>query len=273
MQNNKMRILLIGDVVGCPGCAMFQKHIKHITEKYDIDGVIVNGENSAPDGRGITSKIAYFFKHNGANVITTGNHIWAKKEVYQYLNENKDLLRPANFPSECPGTGVTTFNIGKYVVGVINLQARIFMREQVACPFKTADTLLTYLKTKTNIIFVDFHGETTAEKIGLAYYLDGRVTGVVGTHTHVQTADQRILPKGTAFITDLGMTGPLDSMIGMKKEPIIQNLITQMPVKFEVETTGPMILSGVYVELDVTLGKALNIERIYIIDHDIKLNQ
>jgi len=269
---SKLRILLLGDIVGPAGCAIFQKHISRIKEKYKISGVIVNGENSACDGRGITVKLMNFFKHNGANVVTTGNHIWAKKEIYQYLRENKDLLRPANFPNECPGTGVTTFTIGSSVIGVINLQARIFMRDNLSCPFKAADTLLTFLKTKTNIIFVDFHGEATAEKMGLAYYLDGRITGIVGTHTHVQTADERILPNGTGYITDMGMAGALNSMIGMKKDPIIQNLITQMPVKFEVETEGPMVMSGVFIDVDINSGKALHIERIYIIDHDIKLN-
>lgn len=275
MQNNNistLRMLLLGDIVGPAGCAMFQKHLNRIKEKYNISGVIVNGENSACDGRGITVKLMHFFKHNGADVVTSGNHIWAKKEIYQYLKENKDLLRPANFPSECPGTGVATFNIGATVIGVINLQARIFMRDNLACPFKTADTVLTFLKTKTNIIFVDFHGEATAEKLGLAYYLDGRVTAIVGTHTHVPTADERILPHGSAYVTDLGMAGALNSMIGMKKDPIINNLITQMPVKFEVETDGTMVMSGVFVDVDINTGKALHIERIYIIDHDIKLN-
>lgn len=267
-----MRILLVGDIVGPGGCAMFQKHIQRIKEQYNIDGIIVNGENSAPDGRGITTKLMNFFKHNGAQVVTSGNHIWAKREIYQYLKEHNDLLRPANFPNDCPGTGLTTFKVGNTVVGVLNLQARVFMREHVSCPFRAADTALTFLRTKTNIIFVDFHGEATAEKLGLAYYLDGRISGLVGTHTHVPTADERILPQGTAYVTDLGMAGALHSMIGMKKEPIIQSYITQMPVKFEVELEGPMTLSGVWIEVDINTGKALHIQRVCIIDHDIKLH-
>lgn len=264
---SKIRILLIGDVVGSSGCQMFQKHIASIKEKHKVEGLIVNGENSAADGRGITVKGMNFFKHNKVDIVTSGNHIWAKHEIYQYLNENKDLLRPANFPSECPGTGATIFKIGQYNVGVINLQGRIFMREQVSCPFKTADTILTYLKSKTNIILVDFHAETTAEKMALGYYLDGRVSAVVGTHTHVQTTDSRILNKGTAYLTDLGMVGALNSMIGMKKDSIIQSLISQMPVRFVVETEGPMILSGALIDIDTATGKALSIERLYIVDN------
>lgn len=274
MQNNvsKIRILMLGDVSGQSGRAIFQKHIAHIIKDYNIDGVIVNGENSASDGRGITCKIMNFFKHNHVDVVTSGNHIFAKKDIYQYLATNKDLLRPANFPSECPGVGVTTFLCKNFTVGVINLQARIFMREQLSCPFKTADSILTYLKSRTNMILVDFHGETTSEKMGLAYYLDSRVSAVVGTHTHVPTADQRILPGGTAYVTDLGMAGALNSMIGMKKEAIINHMITQMPTKFEVETTGPMHMSGVWIDIDTSTGKALAIERVYIVDDSIIFN-
>lgn len=263
---SKLRFLLVGDVVGSSGCQTFQKNVHEIKDKYKIDSIIVNGENSAHDGRGITIKGMHFFKHNKADIVTSGNHIWAKHEIYQYLNENRDLLRPANFPSECPGTGATIYNVLGIQVGVINLQGRVFMREQVSCPFKTADTILTYLKSKTDIILVDFHAETTAEKLALGYYLDGRVSAVVGTHTHVQTADLRILDNGTAYITDLGMTGALNSMIGMKKEPIIQSFITQMPVRFTVETEGPMVFSSVLIDIDISSGKALNIEKLYLVN-------
>jgi metallophosphoesterase (TIGR00282 family) len=267
-----IRILCVGDVVGPLGCAVFQKHINALKVEHQIDGIIVNGENSSSDGKGITTRIVQFFKHNGADVITSGNHIWAKKDIYNYLTHNKDLLRPANFPSLCPGVGVTTFNAGGYVVGVINLQGRVFMHQHVDCPFKTAESILTYLASKTKIIFVDFHAETTSEKMAMGYYLDGRVSGVVGTHTHVQTADERILPDGTAFITDLGMCGALQSMIGMRIEPIVNNFITQMPHKFIVETEAPALLSGVIIEVDPNTGKALSIERIKIIDETVQLN-
>ncbi len=268
-----VRVVLLGDICGPAGRAVFQKHSASVRSRYKADALIVNGENSASTGKGITSRIMHFFKHNGVNVVTSGNHIWAQREIYSYLKEHKDLLRPANFPSGCPGVGVTTFEVGQYTVGVINLQARTFMREFVSCPFKTADSLLTYLKTKTNIILVDFHGEASSEKMGLAYYLDGQVSAVVGTHTHVLTADERILPGGTAYITDLGMAGSLNSMIGMKKESIIHNLITQMPVKFEVDIKPPMSMTGVCIEIDTDSGKALSIESIRIIDEDIHLDE
>ena len=265
-----VRVLLLGDLVGEPGCAVFQKHIGRLRSELKIDAVIVNGENSA-DGKGITPRIMNFFKHNGVDVVTTGNHIWQKKDVIPYLAEKKDLLRPANFPSMCPGTGVTTFTCKDTVIGVINIQGRVFMREFVDCPFRTVDSLLTYLHTKTKVILVDFHAETTSEKAGMGYYLDGRVSAVVGTHTHVQTADERILPNGTAFITDLGMGGSLNSMIGMKKEPIIQHLITQMPVKFSVETAAPYVLSGAIIDIDSATGAAVAIERLRIIDNELRL--
>lgn len=262
---------MIGDVMGAPGRIMFQKHIDQLRAKHSIDAVIVNGENSDARGRGITPRIVKFFKHNGANVITSGNHIWANKEIYSYLAENNDLLRPANYPSAAPGVGVTMFNCKEHVVAVINLIGRVFMKDLVDCPFRTAESILTYLKGKTNIIFVDMHAETSAEKIAMGFFLDGRVSGVVGTHTHVQTADERILPKGTGFITDLGMTGPYNSMIGMKKEPIIQQFITQMPTRFVVEESAPVIMTGVWIEVDTATGKALAIERVKIIDEEIHL--
>ncbi len=269
---NHLRVLFIGDVVGSPGRIMFQKHIDRIREKHKIDALIVNGENSDGRGRGITSRIVGFFKHNGANVVTSGNHIWANKEIYSYLESNTDLLRPANYPSETPGVGVTTFNCKGYAIGIINLMGRVFMRDHVTCPFRAAESILTYLKDKTKIIFVDFHAETTSEKNGIGYFLDGKVSGVVGTHTHVQTADERILPKGTAYITDLGMTGALNSMLGMKKEPIIQQFIKQMPVRFSVEESSPMVMTGAWIEVDVATGKAVAIERIRIVDEDIQFD-
>jgi metallophosphoesterase (TIGR00282 family) len=260
-----MKVLLIGDVVGLPGRMMIQKHLPKLQRELEIDATIVNGENSA-DGKGITPRIMHFFKHNKVDVVTSGNHIWNKKEIYPYIAENKDLLRPANFPSESPGVGVTTVMIKNQLIAVINLQGRVFMRELIDCPFKTAQSILTYLRDKTKLIFVDFHAETTSEKQGLSYFLDGKITGFVGTHTHVQTADERILPQGTAYITDLGMCGALNSMIGMKKEPIIQQYITQMPTRFTVETTGPFVMSGVVIDADPISGKARSIERIRIID-------
>lgn len=273
MKNGNLRIALIGDIVGLPGRMMFQKYSRVLQHDYNLDGLIVNGENSGTQGRGISAKIVHFFKHNGANVITSGNHIWANREIYSYLAQNTDLLRPDNFPSECPGTGVTTFEAQGFTVGVINLQGRVFMRELVTCPFRAADSILTFLRSKTNIIVVDFHAETTAEKLGLAYYLEGKISAFVGTHTHIQTADERILPQGTAYITDLGMAGALNSMIGMKKEGIIRSMITQMPEKFMVDTQGPYVLSGVVVDIDPRTGRAVAIERIRIVDYDLQVDE
>lgn len=272
MSNNDFRVLLLGDIVGIPGRTMLQKHIDQLKERYSADAIIVNGENSA-HGHGITTKIMRSLKHMGVDIVTSGNHIWRNKDIYSYLDQHTDLLRPANFPSECPGTGVTTFECKGMTIGVLNIQGRVFMRELVSCPFRAADSALTYLKHKTPIILVDFHAETTAEKIGMGFYLDGRVSAVVGTHTHVQTADERILPEGTAYITDLGMAGSLDSMIGMKKGPILKHMLTQMPQKFEVEMNGPHVLSGVCVSIDRTTGKAVSIERVRVIDHELKLEE
>jgi len=266
---SSIRVLFIGDVVGVPGREMFQKHIGRIREKYQIDGLVVNGENSSSRGRGINPRIVEFFRHNGADVITSGNHIWAAREILPYLAENKHILRPANYPAETPGVGVTTFECKGTTVGVINVQGRVFMKDDLECPFRTVDSILTYLKGKAKVVFVDMHAEATSEKMGLGFYLDGRVSGVVGTHTHTPTADDRILPHGTAYITDLGMTGALNSMLGMKSGPIIKHFLTQMPVRFEVESEGPMVMYGAWIEVDTQTGKALKIERISVVDEDI----
>lgn len=267
-----IRVLCIGDVVGATGRAMFQKHISRVRQAHSIDAVIVNGENSA-GGRGITSRIVKFFRHNGADVVTTGNHIWAKKEVYKYLDEHSDLLRPANYPSGCPGKGVTTFPCGPYVIGVINIQGRVFMKDDIDCPFRSAESTLSYLRTKTPIIIVDFHAEASSEKIAMGHFLDGKVSAVVGTHTHVQTADERVLPGGTAFMTDLGMTGTLNGMLGMQKDAIMQNFLNQMPVKFKVSTESPVIMTGCWIEIDPTTGRAIKIERVKVVDGELSVSE
>ena len=263
-----IRVLLIGDVVGAAGCAMIQKHLDKIKTQYSIDAVIINGENCSR-GKGITSKNVKFLRHNGADVITSGNHIWKHKEIYTYLNEHNDLLRPANFPSAAPGVGVTTFMVGQHRVGVINVQGRVFMRELADCPFRTADSIVTYLQDKTNLIFVDFHAEATSEKMALAFFLDGRVSGVVGTHTHVQTADERILPGGTGYITDLGMCGSFNSMLGMKKEGIIETFLTTLPTKFVPDTNPPLVLCGVWMEVDTSTGKTVKVQRVMVLDDEL----
>lgn len=267
-----IRVLLIGDIVGTTGRAMLQKHIDQVRKKYNIDAVIANGENSANNGRGITSRIMKFFKHNHVDVVTSGNHIWHNKEIYSYLDQHNDLLRPANFPSGVPGVGVTTFDCNGITIGVVNIQGRVFMRDNIDCPFRTVESILTYLKSKTRVIIVDFHAEASSEKMAMAHILDGKVSTVVGTHTHIQTADARILPGGTAYITDLGMTGSYNSMLGMKKEPIIEHFFNQMPVKFVVDESSPVIMCGVWVEIDTATGKALKIEPIQVIDDNLDVN-
>ncbi len=261
------RLLMIGDIVGAAGRTVFQRHINALRAEYALDAVIVNGENSA-HGVGITPKIADFFKSCGVNVITSGNHIWHKKEIFPYLATHHDLLRPANYPSGAPGVGVTTFLVNSLTVAVINLQGQVFMKENIDSPFRVAETLLTYLRDKTKLIFVDFHAEATSEKMALGEFLDGKVTAVVGTHTHVQTADERILPGGTAYITDVGMAGAINSLLGMESAPIIQRFLTQLPVKFSVAMNPPYRLNGVIVEADPISGKALSIKRIEIIDNE-----
>lgn len=266
------RLLMIGDIVGAAGRTVFQRHVDRLRAEHAIDAVIVNGENSA-HGVGITPKIADFFKSCGVNVITSGNHIWHKKEIFPYLAAHHDLLRPANYPSGAPGVGVTTFSVNSVTAAVINLQGQVFMRENIDSPFRAAETLLTYLRDKTKLIFVDFHAEATSEKMALGEYLDGKVTAVMGTHTHVQTSDERILPGGTAYITDVGMAGAINSLLGMESAPIIQRFLTQLPIKFSVAMNPPYRLNGVIIEADALSGKALSIKRFEIVDNEAVAGQ
>lgn len=268
-----LRVLMLGDLVGTAGRAVFAKHIKSLKEKHAIDAVIVNGENSSNQGRGITPAVADFFKEHGVDCVTTGNHVWHRHEIYPYLEEHKYVLRPANFPAGTPGVGVMTFHVKGHTIAVINVQGRIFMRENVDDPFRVVDSLLMFLKDKTPIIFIDFHAEATSEKHAMAYYCAGRVSGVVGTHTHVQTADERVLPGGTAYISDLGMGGALNSMLGMQRAPIIQHFLTQLPVKFMVDTQAPFVLCGAIITVDTSTGRATKIERVRIIDETLQVNE
>lgn len=261
----KLRILLVGDLVGKTGRALFARHINDIRKTYRVDATIVNGEN-ASRGKGISPKVMEFFKEHRVDLVTSGNHIWDRKEIIPYMHENNDLLRPANYPSTCPGKGIGFFTCKGFQIAVINVMGRVFMRQNLACPFKTAESLVQFAATKAPIILVDIHAETTAEKLGLGYFLEGKVAGVVGTHTHVQTNDARILPGGTAYISDLGMGGSLNSMIGVKKEGPLHNFLTQMPVRHEVDTEPPYVLSGVVIEVNPATGKAENIETLYKVD-------
>lgn len=260
-----LSILMVGDIVGCAGRTIFERHINDLKKNHKIDFVIVNGENSA-HGVGITPRIADNFLKAGADVITSGNHIWHKKEIYQYLATHTELLRPANYPSGVPGLGHTLVHKFGVSYAVINVMGRVFMREDLDCPFKTTETLLMYLKDKTPLIFIDIHAEATSEKQAFASYFDGKVTAIFGTHTHVPTADERVLPCGTAYITDVGMAGAVNSLLGMEGRPVIQRFLTQMPVKFTVEMKPPYVLNAVLVKVDRISGRAQSIERLAVYD-------
>lgn len=258
-----MRILFVGDVVGSPGRDMINTYLPKLQKKYKAHVTIINGENAAA-GKGITEKIYRSFLEVGANAVTLGNHTWDNKEIFEFIDEAKYLVRPANFPEQTPGKGYVILNLNGVEVGIINLQGRTFLAP-LDCPFKKADELINEIQKRTNIIFVDFHAEATSEKQAMGWYLDGKVTAVVGTHTHVQTADNRILPNGTAYITDVGMTGPYDGILGIDRDSVLKRFLTNLPVRFEV-TKGREQLSAVIIDADPKTGKAQKIERILIND-------
>lgn len=257
-----VKLLFIGDIIGKPGRQALSRELHRLVDRYMVDMVIANGENAA-GGFGITEEIAKELFRSGVHLLTSGNHVWDKKDAYEFIGREERLLRPANYPLGAPGQGsavVTT--AGGVKVAVLNLEGRVFMNN-LECPFRMADREIARLREVTPIIFVDFHAEATSEKAALGWYLDGRVSAVIGTHTHVQTADERILPGGTAYLTDAGMTGGFDSVIGMRKDEAIDKFLTQLPTKFEV-AKGGIRLNGVVVEVDGVSGKALAIERITV---------
>ena len=230
-----IRILMIGDVVGRPGRRAVIDNVPGLVRDERINLTIANGENAA-GGNGITREVAGELFSAGVEVITMGNHVWNKKEIYNLISREERIIRPCNYPPGAPGAGYGRYETKNGIkVGVINLSGRVFMPD-LDCPFRKADEVLPVLRDWSNIILLDFHAEATSEKIAMAYHLEGKVSAVCGTHTHVQTADERVLPGGTAFITDLGMTGPMDSVIGVKKEAVLEKFITQIPKKFEVAT-------------------------------------
>ena len=257
-----MRLLFIGDIIGKAGRKIVSQYLDNLRDKYKIDLCIANGENAA-GGFGITRKVGQKLFDLGIDVISSGNHVWDKKEALEYLPKESRFLRPANYPSGVPGSGSTFFRSSDGIcAGVLNLSGRVFM-PNLNCPFETADREISELKKKTKIIIVDMHAEATSEKIAMGWNLDGRVSAVIGTHTHVQTADEKILPKGTAYITDAGMTGPIDSVIGMKKETAIFRFKTSIPDKFSV-ASGDTQLNAVVVEIDSKSGLAKEIKRIQL---------
>ncbi|MBK5280969.1 MAG: TIGR00282 family metallophosphoesterase [Nitrospiraceae bacterium] len=259
-----MKVLFIGDIFGEPGRRALSRAVPRLVAQRQIDIVIGNGENAA-GGFGITPELAEELFDLGLAVITTGNHAWDKKEILDYFPREPRLLRPANYPDGVPGHGsVVVESAGGEKLGVLQLMGRAYM-PTLDCPFQVAKKELAVLKKRVAAVIVDMHAEATSEKMAMGHYLDGEVVAVVGTHTHVQTADDQIFPKGTAYMTDIGMTGPLHSVIGVKKELAIEKFLTGMPRRFEV-ASGPSVFCAVLLELDARLGKALSIERIRIID-------
>lgn len=259
-----MKILFIGDVVGSPGREMVKEYLPKLKEKYRPTMTIVNGENAAA-GKGITEPIYRGFLEWGAQAITMGNHTWDRKEIFDFIDDAKYLIRPANFPENNPGRGMLFLTINGLEVAIINLQGRTFL-PAIDDPFQKADELIEEARKRTNIIFIDFHGEATSEKQAFGWYVDGRVSAVVGTHTHTQTADERILPKGTAYLTDVGMTGPYDGILGVEREAVLKRFLTAMPVRFEITKKGRRQLNGVLISIDKKTGKATAIKRILIND-------
>ncbi len=255
-----MNILCVGDVVGSAGCTHLETVLPTIRRRYQVDVCIVNGENSA-DGNGITRVSAERLFACGADAITTGNHVFRRPEVYDLIDEESGLLRPANYPSTAPGSGIFIVDKGRFRVAVFNLLGVVYM-EPLACPFETLDALLNTPDLPTCRI-VDFHAEATAEKKALAYFADGRVSAVFGTHTHVQTADEQILPNGTAFISDIGMTGPVQSVLGIRPELAVAKMRDKLPVRFAV-ADGACMMNAVLLTVDNKTGKTIQIERLDI---------
>jgi metallophosphoesterase (TIGR00282 family) len=255
-----MNILFVGDVIGRPGRELVRKGLRGLIDRHDVDLVIANAENSA-NGFGVTKEIGDTLLEWGVDVMTSGNHIWDKKEAIEYIAAEPRLLRPANFPPGVPGRGsyVALTGDGR-AVGVINAMGRVFM-QPIDDPFQVVLREIDALRHRTKVIIVDFHAEATSEKIAMGWHLDGKVTAVFGTHTHVQTADERILPNGTAYLTDAGMTGPHDSIIGMEIEPSLSRFLTAMPSRFE-PAAGNLRLNGVVVDADDKTGRARRVTRI-----------
>jgi len=259
-----MKVLFIGDIMGEPGRRAIARTLHKVVAQHDVDLVIGNGENAA-GGFGITPELASELFEMGLAAITLGNHAWDRKEILDFIRREPRLLRPANYPEGTPGSGSLVVETpGGERVAVLQLMGRVYM-PTLDCPFQVARREVERLKQETRAIIVDMHGEATSEKMAMGHFLDGDVSAVVGTHTHVQTADEQILSKGTAYITDIGMTGPVHSVIGIKKELAIEKFVTGMPRRFEV-ASGPAVLSAVLIELDPTVGKAVSIQRFRIPD-------
>jgi hypothetical protein len=256
-----LTVLCVGDVFGEPGRRAIQALLPRLRKQHEADLTVVNVENAAA-GAGVTPPIARAFLDQGVDVMTSGNHIWDKKEIIDYIVKENLLLRPANYPEGTPGVGSIVVKAGPHRVAVLNLMGRVFL-PSLDCPFRKADEEIARLRQETPLIVVDMHSEATSEAQAMGWYLDGRVSAVVGTHRHVQTADERVLPRGTAYITDLGMTGPTDSVIGVDPAIALQRFLTQMPNRFE-PAKGPAALHGAVIRIDPDSGRGLSIERLRV---------
>ncbi|HOP71510.1 MAG TPA: TIGR00282 family metallophosphoesterase [Bacillota bacterium] len=258
-----MNLLFIGDVFGRPGRGFLKALLPELIEKYQVDFTIANGENAA-GGAGLTGAVAEELFSIGVDVITSGNHIWDKKEIFEVIEAEHRILRPANYPPDVPGkgSGIYTAKDGT-LVGVVNVCGRVFSPQSLDCPFRTLDDQLSRLRELTSVVVIDFHGEASSEKIAAGWYVDGRASALFGTHTHVQTADEIILPDGTAYITDVGMTGSYEGVIGVKRELILKNFLTQLPVRHEL-AKGKRQLCAVHCSIDPSSGKAETVQRILI---------
>jgi metallophosphoesterase (TIGR00282 family) len=254
-----MRILFIGDIVGSVGRAAVKKVLPALKTKYNPHIIIANGENSAA-GRGITASIAKELFDAGVHGITMGNHTWDNRDLFEWIDDEQRLVRPANFAPEAPGRGAALIKANGKTLAIINIQGRTFL-PPIDCPFRTADALIEEMSSKTNQILVDFHAEATSEKIAMGWHLDGRASLVVGTHTHVQTNDDRILPQGTAYLTDVGMVGPQNGVLGMERTAVLHKFLTQLPTRFVVDE-GDWHFHAVLVDTDDATGKATSIQKI-----------
>ncbi len=255
-----MKILFIGDIVGSPGREAIKKLLPELKREYTLDFAVANAENAA-GGSGITPRVAQELFGYGIDVLTSGDHIWKKREIFEIINQDERILRPLNFPAGAPGRGFGIFKTKKGLkIGVMNVQGRVFM-EALECPFKAAIAAQEILSKETKVSIVDIHAEATSEKVALGWYLDGKVSAVLGTHTHIQTADERILPGGSAYITDVGMTGPCDSVIGRRTEDVLERFLTCVPIRFEVAKDNIQV-QGAVLDIDEDTGKARSIVRI-----------
>ena len=255
-----LTILFLGDIVGEPGRSAVIARLPQLKEQFALDFIIVNGENAA-GGRGITSKITIELLRAGVSVITTGDHIWDQKDIINFIDTEPRLLRPLNYPSGAPGSGSIVLETAKGKIGVIDVQTRTFMQPILENPFHAIEAAVAKMREETTAIVVDVHGETTSEKIAMGRFLDGKVSAVIGTHTHVQTADEQIFPGGTAFLCDAGMCGPVNSILGRAIEPIMNRFASNMPASFPI-AAGEVRLRGALVEIDETSGRALRIRRV-----------